>query len=150
MQNNKSQYKNIHSIIIKNDMKLAHSQVVEPIIAQLAEKGYCQQDQFAIRLGLEEALCNAYKHGNKADPEKTISVKWSVDEDKTVIWVADCGDGFDPNAIPDPREEENIEKPSGRGLLLIKAYMSEVLFNEKGNELCMIKRKGDKAVEDKI
>ncbi len=140
-----SSHKNIHSVIIKNDMQLARSKVVEPVIAKLSAQGYCKQDQFAIRLGLEEALSNAYKHGNKCDPKKTISVKWLIDKDKTIIWVKDCGNGFDPQAVPDPRENGNIEKPSGRGLLLIRAYMSEVSFNEQGNEVKMVKKRGEKS-----
>ncbi len=149
MQDN-NVYKHTDSIVIKNDINIAHSQIIEPILAQLAEKGYCQQDQFAVRLGLEEAIANAYKHGNKSDPNKTISAKWCIDEDQAVIWIADCGTGFNPEDVPDPRDDQNLEKPSGRGLLLIRAYMTEVSFNEKGNEIRMIKRKGDKTPESKI
>ncbi len=153
MQDNRSLYQNINSVVIKNDMQVAHSKIIEPILAQLNDKGYCKQDKFAIRLGLEEALSNAYKHGNKSDPNKTISAKWSVDEEKAVIWIADCGSGFNPNDVPDPRDDKNLEKPSGRGLLLIRAYMTEVSFNEKGNELRMMKKKSeksDKAEENKV
>ena len=51
----------------------------------------------------------------------------------------DEGEGFDPGVIPDPRADENLEKPGGRGIMLMRAYMDEVAFNERGNEVRMTK-----------
>jgi serine/threonine-protein kinase RsbW len=130
-----------NSVVIKNDLQRAREEVVAPILIKAQEMGYGSQDQFALRLGLEEAMCNAYHHGNKADPEKTISARWAVDEACAVIFVRDEGEGFVPGKLPDPRNEENLEKPCGRGVLLMKTYMSDLRFNEQGNEVCMIKLK---------
>jgi serine/threonine-protein kinase RsbW len=58
-----------------------------------------------------------------------------------VIYVKDEGEGFSPKKLPDPRERENLEKPCGRGVLLMRAYMNDLQYNEQGNEVCMIKLK---------
>jgi len=128
-----------HALQIKNDLQSARDQIVRPILAQAAVLGYCSQDQFALRLGLEEAISNAYKHGNRCEPDRTLRVRWSMDPNVMVICIADDGEGFNPKNVPDPRVRENLEKPSGRGLMLIKAYMTELRFNERGNEICLIK-----------
>ncbi|MEZ6105268.1 MAG: ATP-binding protein [Pirellulaceae bacterium] len=57
--------------------------------------------------------------------------------------ITDEGSGFDPNAVPDPTEDENLEKTSGRGLLMMELYMSEVNFNDQGNSVRMKRRRGD-------
>lgn len=136
---------NLHVIRVKNDVNEIKEKVVEPILKELIAYNYCEQDQFAVRLSLEEAIMNAYKHGNKADPTKSLDVKWSVDEKEVLISIKDEGEGFDPSKVPDPREEKNLLKPSGRGLLLIRAYMNEVSFNKKCNEIRMRKIKGNKS-----
>ena len=54
--------------------------------------------------------------------------------------IRDEGKGFDPSSLPDPTDPENLLKASGRGLLLVRTFMSEVTFNGIGNEITMIKR----------
>lgn len=137
-----------HNVVIRNQLELARDQVVTPILSAAAERGYCSQDQFALRLGLEEAVSNAYKHGNRCDPGKHIRVRWAVDDEVAVIYVADEGDGFDPDQVPDPTTQENREKPAGRGLMLMKVYMTELCYNDASNEVCLVKarkRRGDAA-----
>jgi len=126
-------------VVICNDLTGARQRVVLPILSQAARHGYCGQDQFALRLGLEEALSNAYRHGNARDPSKQIRVRWVINDEAAVICVSDEGNGFDPSRIDDPRKPENREKPSGRGVMLIKAYMTDVRF--RGNEVRMIKKR---------
>jgi serine/threonine-protein kinase RsbW len=137
-----------NTITIKNDLQLAREQVVKPILDSVQQLGYDSQDQFALRLGLEEAMCNAYHHGNKGDPHKTICARWAVDNSCVVIYVKDEGEGFSPRKLPDPRKQENLEKPCGRGVLLMKAYMNDLQYNEQGNEVCMIKLKNGEASEN--
>ena len=60
-------------------------------------------------------------------------------KDRIQIQITDEGDGFDPNAVPDPTDEENLEIPSGRGLMLMRCYMTSVKFNRKGNCVTMVK-----------
>ena len=59
---------------------------------------------------------------------------------EAVFVVRDEGPGFDPNSLPDPTDPENLLKPSGRGIMLIRTFMDAVSFNEKGNEVTMVKR----------
>ena len=54
--------------------------------------------------------------------------------------ITDQGSGFDPAALPDPTTEENLQKPTGRGIMLMRAYMDEVRFNEKGNQVHLVKK----------
>jgi len=124
-----------------NDLQVARERVVNPILREAEDKGFCGQDQFAIRLGLEEAISNAWRHGNRCDPNKRIHVRWAVTDQVAVICVADEGGGFDPSCLPDPRAKENREKPSGRGVMLMRAFLTELRYNDHGNEVCLIKAK---------
>ena len=94
---------------------------------------------FAIKLALEEALVNAIKHGNQMDPAKSVRVSYAVQSDRFDIRISDEGPGFDPDDVPDPTAPENLERPCGRGLLLIRHYMSEVTFQDRGNTIAMCK-----------
>ncbi|MHC5028003.1 MAG: ATP-binding protein [Planctomycetota bacterium] len=107
------------------------------LIGEAKRMQYNEASQFAVKLALEEALSNAFKHGNNADPAKKITVDCRVGPMEIHIEVEDEGPGFDPDAVPDPTEEENIEIPSGRGLVLIRSFMTSVRFAPPGNRLMM-------------
>ena len=92
---------------------------------------------FAIRLALEEAVTNAHRHGHGGDPHRPISVEFSRNVDDLILEVADTGDGFDPGSIPDPRSPEGLERSSGRGLLLIRAFMHHVEHLDSGRRIRM-------------
>lgn len=97
---------------------------------------------FAIKLALEEALINAIKHGNKLDTSKNVTVDAVISNDKAEFVIRDEGEGFRRKDVPDPTADLNREKSSGRGLLLIEAYMSDVSYSDKGRRLKMVyKRK---------
>jgi serine/threonine-protein kinase RsbW len=68
-------------------------------------------------------------------------VQIAVDSQRVTMHVIDQGPGFDPSAVPDPTLEENIERGSGRGLLLINAYMTSAQYNAKGNAITMVYEK---------
>jgi serine/threonine-protein kinase RsbW len=102
---------------------------------------YPDAARFAIQLALDEALANAIRHGNGNDPSKTVHIEYSVDKDVFEISICDEGPGFNPQNVPDPTRDENLERPCGRGVMLIKAYMTEVHYNRKGNCLKMSKRR---------
>lgn len=125
--------------VVSNDLQSA-KQLEEQILAQLAQCGYAEDVSFAIKLALEEALTNAVKHGNNNDATKRIVLRYYVDPEKTVIVVRDEGCGFSPTSLPDPTSDENLERPSGRGIMLMQAYMTRVHFNAAGNEVWMLKR----------
>jgi serine/threonine-protein kinase RsbW len=107
--------------------------VLDAVVAAMRAHGYSPRDCFGMRLCLEEALVNAVRHGNKEDPSKRVAVRYRVTQDGAVVEVEDEGPGFDPDAVPDPLAPENLEKPSGRGLLLMRHYLTSVDFNRKGN-----------------
>lgn len=115
---------------------------VQTLVANEVERrGYGEPAAFAIRLALEEAISNAFRHGNKNEPGKQVRFQCRIDDHEAQFEVEDEGPGFDPHAVPDPTEDENIEIPSGRGIMLIKAYMSEVEFLPPGNRLRMVFRR---------
>lgn len=111
--------------------------ITDAAIAAMAAARFSQADQFAVDLALEEAVVNALRHGNRSDPAKAVTVFVRIDEDQVVVEVEDEGDGFDPAAVPDPRALLNLERPSGRGLLLMRHYMSWVRFNQRGNRVTL-------------
>ncbi|TSC71709.1 MAG: anti-sigma regulatory factor, serine/threonine protein kinase [Parcubacteria group bacterium Gr01-1014_38] len=100
---------------------------------------YSKAAQLGIRMACEEALVNGHKHGNGGDESKTVSVQYRVDDQEFSIKVEDQGEGFDPTSVPDPTLLENLEKPSGRGLFLMRTYMDEVRF--LGNAVEMRRRR---------
>lgn len=107
--------------------------IADDIGTQMTEAGFTDKDIFCLRLAMEEAIVNAIKHGNRADPQKRVLVRYSVSVLEALVEVEDEGTGFDFDHIPDPLAPENIEKPSGRGIFLMRFYMTWVRFNERGN-----------------
>ncbi|MBU0640827.1 MAG: ATP-binding protein [Planctomycetes bacterium] len=126
--------------VIPNTLRDA-KQVEDRILEELARHAYDTDASFAIKLSIEEALTNAVRHGNKNDPSKRIVIRHYVDDARAVIAVRDEGDGFCPATVPDPTVEENLERPNGRGLMLMQSYMTKVCFNTTGNEVWMLKER---------
>jgi serine/threonine-protein kinase RsbW len=113
--------------------------VQDDIEAALHAHGYGDQDIFYIKLAMEEALVNAIKHGNQLDPAKTVVVAYTVTADRFDCRIADEGAGFDPGDVPDPTLPENLDRPCGRGLFLIRRFMTDVTYHGKGNVVTMTK-----------
>jgi serine/threonine-protein kinase RsbW len=115
--------------------------VVEAVAAEMAAAGYPKKDAFAARLALEEALVNAVKHGNQGDPSKQVQVRYDLSEERLLVDVEDEGCGFDPAEVPDPLAPENLERSCGRGLHLIRSYMTWVRHNERGNRVTLCRHR---------
>lgn len=98
-----------------------------------------EHDIFSIKLALEEALVNAIKHGNQMDRAKKVRVSYQLFANRFDVQITDEGSGFDPSEVPDPTAFENLERPCGRGLMLMRHYMTEVAFNQRGNSVTMSK-----------
>ena len=126
-------------MVIASNLEAARA-VEEALLREVARHGYDEAATFAIKLALEEGLNNAIKHGNRYDPEKSVEVHFDIDGERASVTIADQGKGFDLSAVPDPTADENLEKPCGRGIMLMCAYMDEVRYNEKGNRVYMVKR----------
>ena len=98
---------------------------------------YDEGQIFAVRLAMEEAIANGFRHGNEGDPRKTVKITHAISPSDLQVSIEDEGSGFDPEAVPDPTEDENLEIPSGRGLMLMRAYMTEVNVIPPGNRIEM-------------
>ena len=107
------------------------------VIGAMEEVGYGARDTFAVRLALEEAVINAVKHGHGNDPRKRARIWWVVSALAVKLVVEDDGAGFDPDRVPDPFLPQNQEPASGRGVFLMRSYMSWVRFNGAGNGVGM-------------
>lgn len=127
-------------IVIPSD-STETSQIQDSLTATLEQHRFSEREIFAIKLAVEEALVNAMKHGNQLDRTKSVRVAFHVVEETFYIRIQDEGRGFDPSDVPDPTEEENLERPCGRGLLLMRHYMSAVHFLNRGTTVLMWKRR---------
>ena len=92
------------------------------------------------RVGLTEALSNAMLYGNGYDPSKRVRVEVTLSQGQLKARITDQGTGFDPAAIPDPTTPENLCKPGGRGLFLMRQLLDEVSFNDRGNQVTLVLR----------
>ena len=96
---------------------------------------------FGFRLALEEAVVNAIKHGNRLDKNKHVYVVCRSTPEGVWIKITDQGQGFDPEAVPDCTDPAHIDSPNGRGIMLMRNYMSRVEYNDVGNVVVMEKRR---------
>jgi len=126
-------------VIVSNDLA-ATKPAEKAVLDEAARCGFCENTAFAIKLALEEAFTNAFRHGNKCDPRKHIIVRYEVTAEHIEIEVEDEGDGFDPNQVPDPTQPEFIDRPHGRGIMLMRAYLDAVEYNASGNTVRLLKR----------
>ncbi len=122
----------------------AGAPVLQEVLDQLEKHQWVQHDTFSIHLAVEEALVNAIRHGNRLDPSKHVRVACRLSHDLVRIEITDEGEGFDPSAVTDPTDPANIEAPSGRGLMLMRSFMSRVEYNDVGNHVVMEKERGRK------
>lgn len=97
------------------------------------------EELFDVKLCLDEALINAVKHGNKFSPELQIEARIEVSAGILTIEVKDQGEGYDFTKIPNPTEEDNLHRNSGRGVFLIKKHMDKVQHFDCGRIIKMIK-----------
>lgn len=148
----------------------SHQELVLPLVKQLTETaalmGLCDSaENMQIGVALCEALNNAIEHGNleissetrEADiaahralirerlatapyRDRRVHVEASLDHREVRFVVRDEGPGFDPAILPDPRDPANLDRATGRGVMLIRSFMDEVVYNERGNEVTMVKR----------
>ena len=126
--------------MIKSDLR--ETQVPKDrILDELKRQNYGEDAIFGIKLALEEALTNAVKHGNRCDPGKSVTIRYSVTEQEAVIAIRDEGKGFVPGSIPDCTSADRLPLPNGRGLLLIRAYMDDVCYCDEGREVIFTRRR---------
>jgi len=135
---NISQTDGTEFIVIPSDLKEAR-RVQRHIEKQLQDTAFDAREIFGIRLALEEALVNAIKHGNRLDPLKKVEIQYTIAKNRFDIQITDEGPGYVPDDVPDCKADENLTRPGGRGLFLMRHYMSEVVVRPPGNQLFMSK-----------
>jgi CheY-like chemotaxis protein/anti-sigma regulatory factor (Ser/Thr protein kinase) len=163
------------AFVLENDCSL-----IPPLVGYLQESvthmRLCDQsDRVRIGVALEEALVNALYHGNlevssahldqgyKAyydlinqrsvmPPyrDRRIHVDVKMSRREAVFVIRDEGRGFDPSALPDPTDPTNLEKISGRGVLLMRTFMDDVCYNDVGNQVTLVKRAEDASPEPDV
>jgi CheY-like chemotaxis protein/anti-sigma regulatory factor (Ser/Thr protein kinase) len=152
--------------VLVNDLALARP-LIHYLQEHLVAVGLCDEaDRTRVGIALQEALSNALYHGNlevsshmreTAEEEyyrlirqrlheapyarRRIYLSAEISPQQAVFVIEDEGPGFNPASLPDPTDPINLEKLSGRGILLMRTFMDEVRFNPAGNQVTMIKRR---------
>ena len=112
--------------------------LAEKLIDEACQKHGVHESHYGnILIALTEAVNNAIHHGNRQDPAKQVTVGYHVDGDRVVFVVKDQGAGFDHDHLPDPTDPENIEKPHGRGVFLMRALADDIAFSDNGATVAM-------------
>ena len=121
---------------------------VQVVCDQLCATAHLNEDAgHWVGVSVRESVVNAIRHGNKFDPAKHVGVHFAfvpADDgpDFLEIVITDEGEGFDPAQVPDCTSDERLEVPSGRGVMLMRTFMTRIEYNAKGNRVLMEKRKG--------
>jgi serine/threonine-protein kinase RsbW len=113
--------------------------ITDDLLEQLGAHGWPPSDIFAIHLAAEEALVNAIVHGNQLDPAKRVHVVCEISPERAWLEITDEGAGFDPATVPDCTLEDRLDVPSGRGVMLMRSFMTRIEYNAKGNRVVLEK-----------
>ncbi|MGE5126946.1 MAG: ATP-binding protein [Betaproteobacteria bacterium] len=118
--------------------------VVQTVLVQLCHlAGFDEEAQHYMSVAVRESVVNAIKHGNRQDEAKRVYVDFTLHEKALEVQVRDEGDGFDPQAVPDPLAPENLLKAYGRGIFFMRQFMDEVTHSfpaRGGTVVRMLKR----------
>ncbi len=125
--------------VIPSDLEAARR--VQEEIEAAVKLFFTEGDAFAVKMAVEESLVNAIKHGNQMDRKKSVVVVLEITPEAIAVCITDEGAGFNPDDVPDPTAPENLERPCGRGLLLIRYYMSDVTFRNSGRTIVLTKNR---------
>ncbi len=110
-------------------------------MAELA--GFEEDEALNVALAVREAVINAITHGNRRDPQRTVEMTLTANGSGITVRIRDQGEGFDPERTKDPTADDNLLRSSGRGLLLIRAFVDEVKFRRRkgrGMEVTLVKK----------
>jgi serine/threonine-protein kinase RsbW len=107
--------------------------LVEKLIDEIKSEYNIHEECYGNMLvAVTEAVNNAIQHGNKYDADKMVHVAYEIDPDQIAFTITDEGPGFDYLNLPDPTDPENLEKPTGRGVFLMKHLADQIIFSENG------------------
>ena len=123
----------MNSISIQVPSLSENIRMIESFIDNAKERFHLDDDIYGnIMIAVTEAVNNAIKHGNSNDKSKNVLLSLSMQESMIKFVVKDEGTGFDYGNLPDPTAPENLEKPGGRGIFLMKHLSDEVEFKDQG------------------
>jgi serine/threonine-protein kinase RsbW len=114
------------------------------VVVEAQALGLDEDDLYRVGIAIRECMVNAVVHGNRYNSRKKVHLKVERTSDSLTIVVRDEGDGFDPNAVPDPLAGENLLRGSGRGVMLMQSFMDEFRISQRqpqGTEVKMVKYK---------
>jgi serine/threonine-protein kinase RsbW len=107
--------------------------IIEKAIDEICAKHNISEEHYGnVLIAITEGVNNAISHGNKQDPEKEVVVEFITQDKKLVCKITDQGPGFDFENVPDPTSPENIEKPNGRGVFLMRHLSDGLSFEDNG------------------
>ena len=115
--------------------------LLDDVLQQLETLHWARPDIFGINLAVEEALVNAILHGNALDQTKTVRFSCHVSPKRIRVEITDEGPGFDPDSLPDPTTPCHLDRPGGRGVMLMRAFMSHVEFRDHGSHVVLEKER---------
>ncbi len=128
---------------ISLDSTLDSVDSAETLVLNLArELGFSEDDLHDLGMAVREAMVNAVVHGNRYNLNKKVHLSVAKETDRLSVRITDEGDGFERTGLPDPLAEENLLRQSGRGLLLIQAFVDEFHMGRVpplGTEVRMVK-----------
>jgi serine/threonine-protein kinase RsbW len=123
----------MNTISIQVPSLMENIRMIESFIDNAKERFHLNDDIYGnIMIAVTEAVNNAIKHGNSGNKSKNVHLSLSLDESVIRFVVKDEGTGFNYDLLPDPTAPENLEKPGGRGIFLMKHLSDEVSFKENG------------------
>jgi serine/threonine-protein kinase RsbW len=114
----------------------------DEVLRNAQEIGFREEELHQIGMAVRETMVNAVVHGNRYNARKKVHLSVMKAADRLTVVIADEGEGFDMNALPNPLAEENLLRQSGRGLLLIQAFVDEFQVRRGqpgGTEVRMVK-----------
>ena len=111
------------------------------LLRRLEALHWSRRDIFGVHLAVDEALVNAIRHGNALDAAKHVRFCCWLSPQKIRVEIIDEGPGFDPDSLPDPTDPAHLNCPGGRGVLLMRAFMSRVEFQDHGNHVVLEKER---------
>lgn len=123
----------MNTISIQVPSMVENIRMIESFIDNAKERFHLDDDIYGnIMIAVTEAVNNAIKHGNANDKRKNVSLSLSLEDSMIKFVVKDEGGGFNYDNLPDPTSPENLEKPGGRGIFLMKHLSDEVQFKDNG------------------
>ncbi len=126
----------MESLKIQFPSLMENIRIVESFIENSREKFNIDDDIYGnILVAVSESVNNAIQHGNKLDKNKNVTLSLVPGESEMKFMITDEGPGFDPDSIDDPTKPENLEKPNGRGLYLIRHLSDRVEFSNNGSTI---------------